>query len=111
MAILTEKKTWRRELSPEAERIKNLPRLTDQEKANVRRAIHFLRARYGTPSRLAEAMGITEANLEKLRSPSRPQTPRLAVIVARVAGVDVGDVISGAWPSECPTCGGPVRLC
>jgi hypothetical protein len=35
----------------------------------------------------------------------RAPTMRVAMLVAFVARVEVDDVLAGAWPAVCPTCG------
>jgi DNA-binding phage protein len=114
MAILTKKQIRRRPRSAK----RQIESLNDEERRNVRRALHWLRAVHGHDE-LARAMGISPAMLYKAGTPSRKQTPRLALVLSRIAGVAVGDVISGAWPvaayprprvkvaipEACPHCG------
>ncbi len=90
MAILSERKTWTRERTPFAKLRKSRATLTP-EQANVRRALSKLVRKHGTFARLAAHMGMSIHGLMKARSPSRPQTPRLALIVARVAECSVDD--------------------
>ena len=99
MSILEEKQTWRR---PEAERRRPPNTLSQGQRDNVRRGLDSLRMRYGR-SGLAAQMGLTYNGMRKTLK--RPPTMRVAVLVAFVAGVSVDDMLSGAWPSVCPTCG------
>lgn len=104
MTILTKPKVWR------ADRPVNETRrssdLTPAERENLRAALRFLRVRLGGCAKLAEAM---RANVQTLQSATRPRRSLgagLALRAARVAGVPVEDVLSGAWPGErCPHCG------
>jgi hypothetical protein len=106
MSILTEKVTWRREPSAKQRQKRTRETLTAAQQANVRRAISALRLRYGSAKVLAGMMGISAAAFWKARAPSRQQSPRLALVVARVACVSVDDVLTGAWPAVCQHCGG-----
>jgi hypothetical protein len=51
-------------------------------------------------SGLATRMGLTYDGMCK--TPKRPPTMRVAVLVADVSGATVDDVLKGAWPSVCP---------
>lgn len=105
MAILTERKIWRRNPEPEPKQLGN--RLTPTERENVRRAIVYLTGRYASLAACVEALGMTEDALKKARSPRRAQTYRLACIVARAANVPVEKILGGLWPGDqCPHCGG-----
>ena len=79
--------------------------LSAEERVHARRALLFLAER-SAPARLAEALGLSVVALQKARAPSRVVGRRLAARVASVAGVDLADVLSGAWPGDlCPRCG------
>jgi len=106
MGILTEKQTWRR--NPEAtRRTISSNRLTHEERENVRRAVVFLCGRYRTVAEREAVLGMSQAVLTKARSTKRPQTYRIACIVARAAGVPVEKILTGLWPGDrCPHCGG-----
>ena len=108
MTILTEKKTWTRERSPTAQHRKDRATLTPEQQANMRRALRHLVKRHGTRARLAAAMGMSIHGFAKARTPCRPQSPRLAVIVARVAVCSVDDILTAKWPPPvtCPRCKG-----
>ena len=71
--------------------------LSAEERVHARRALLFLAER-SAPARLAEALGLTVVALQKARAPTRVVGRRLAARVASVAGVDLADVLSGAWP-------------
>lgn len=105
MAILTERVTWRREASPKRAR----SGMTREAQANVMAALRVLCRRFGSWAALAEAMGTTKATLQTVRSPvgSRRIGAGLALRAARVAGVPVDDILTGAWPrpGACPCCG------
>lgn len=104
MAILRRRETWKREQT-EAMVRRQLGTLTIEEQSNVRKAIRALRVRLGSNALLAEAMGMSSGALHHAAVPSERPSACLAMRVARVAGVPVGDVLSGAWPGRCPACG------
>ena len=68
----------------------------------MRRGLSSLLLRYGRAG-LAKRMGLTYEGMRKTLK--RAPTRRVAVLVALVAGVGIDDVVSGAWPGVCPTCG------
>jgi hypothetical protein len=83
--------------------------LTHEEQQNVRRALGFLRSKLGSGTKLAKALNVHPTMLEKmipLTGRSKPQAG-LALRAARLAGVPVEDLLSGAWPpdGQCPYCG------
>jgi hypothetical protein len=104
MAILKERKVWRRPRA--ANRTKRSTDLTPEEQANVRVALRFLRVRLGGWPKLAEAIGASWATLRD-RAYGRTVSGGLALRVARAAGAPIEDVLSGAWPpaERCPHCG------
>ncbi|HEY3806081.1 MAG TPA: hypothetical protein VGL61_25940 [Kofleriaceae bacterium] len=108
MAVLTERKKWKREPSEFAKLRASRQKLTETEQANVRRACTVLGRRYGSFKRLCEAMGMSVYGLMKARTPKRGQSPKLALAVSRVAGCSVDDVLTGKWPPPivCPCCNG-----
>ncbi len=106
MTVLTSKRIWRRdpEPAPKPRQLGNW--LNPTERENVRRAVVYLAGRYATLEAFAAALGITRDGVFKARS-RRPQTYRLACLVARCAGVSPESVVSGSWPGDrCPHCGG-----
>jgi hypothetical protein len=104
MAILRERTVWRK--SRPANEVRRSTDLTTQEQANARAALRFLAKRLGDTSKLAKAMG---AHRETVQRPVRGGvvTAGIALRAARVAGVPLEDVLSGAWPEagSCPHCG------
>lgn len=80
--------------------------LTPEEQANVRRALHVLRRRLGSYEALAKAMRANGRTLEQYGSKAAPSAG-IAIRLARLAGVPVDDVLTGAWPvaGACPHCG------
>jgi len=83
--------------------------LTDKEQRAVRLALKFLRVRAGAWKGLAKALRYEEHSLQKAATGKRPISPTLALRAARLAGVGMDDVLSGAWLSGrvCPHCGHP----
>ena len=76
--------------------------MTPEEQTNVRAALRFLRARFGGWLVLARTLGVSKSTAK------RPNPgPVLAFRVARLAGVGVDAVLSGAFPAPgtCPNCG------
>jgi hypothetical protein len=102
MPILTTKQTWSRK----PRRLRGRGTTSLEERANIRKALLFLAARYTSPDRLAEALGLSRDALWKARSPRHPPSVRLAALVARAEVVNLEDVLTGAWPGDsCPKCG------
>lgn len=106
MAILRERKVWKREKST-TRKWRGLDYLTAEQEANVRRAVDVLRIRLGSLPAVAAAMGTTRASLEHMLGARGKITAGLAVHAARLAGVPVDDVLTGAFPKPgaCPMCG------
>jgi hypothetical protein len=109
MAILTTKQTWKRTPNPKARKSRReLNRLLPVEEERVRRAMRVLHVRYGNWTRVSEALGHHRVTVERvLNIRRRTATLAFAMRVARLLGVSLGDVLSGAWPKsgECPICG------
>jgi len=86
------------------------PPLTDQEQANVRRAIRYLHGRLGTWIAVARAVRIKRATVRRVRDGGRVR-PYVAGKVARVVAVAVEDLKAGKYPPKgaCPRCGHPDR--
>jgi hypothetical protein len=80
--------------------------LTEQEQANVRRAIRYLRARLGTWVAVARAVRIKRATVRRVRDGGRVR-PYVAGRVARAASVSIADLTAGKYPDAeiCPHCG------
>lgn len=112
MAVLAERKVWRRER--EAKSTARLNRLASNEEENVLAALRLLRARRGSWALVARAMGVTKRQLSAYRNGELRPSAGLAVRVARIASVSVDDVLSGefATPQRCAACGQflPVRV-
>lgn len=99
MSILEAKQVWRRR---EADRKRLRHKLSQEQRDNVRRGLSSLLLRSGRAD-LAKRMGLTREGM--CMTIRRPPTRRVAVLIAFVAGVSIDDVVTGAWPSVCPTCG------
>jgi hypothetical protein len=102
MTILRERLVWR---APRTKPSPTAP-LSPSEAANVRAALRALRRIYGSNGALARALGCcrgTVSQAGKRRFPSAS----LAVRVARLANVPLGDVLAGRFPrpGACPLCG------
>jgi hypothetical protein len=96
---------WRKEPNPNLLREKN--RLLPVEEENVRRAMTVLHLRFGNWTRVAKAIGAHRVTVERVLNIRRRATPAFAMRVARLLGVPLGDVLSGAFPAEnqCAFCG------
>jgi hypothetical protein len=105
MAVLTERKTWRRDRP--ANETRRSSDLTPEEQKNVKAALRFLAKRHGTKRILAAAMGAAFATVATAMEPHRAVSAGIAIRAARVAGVLLEDVLAGRWPSAgaCPYCG------
>lgn len=105
MTILTAKQAWRRNPIPERKWGRSF--LTEREQTNVRRAVKAL-VRRGNLTKLCADAGISRGALAKASQPSRRPSPRIALAVAKIAGVAFDDILTGAWPvaTTCPRCGG-----
>ena len=103
--ILTEPKRWARPRDPAKPRRSS--DLTPEEQANAKRALRLLRLRYGTMAKLAEALSANPETVREAASKRGRPSAGLALRAARLAGVPLEDVLSGAWPKQgsCPHCG------
>lgn len=106
MPILTAKQVWKKPVDPRS-RVKVLNRLDPVEEERVRRAMEFLRLRYGNWNGVAKAMGYHRVTIERVLNLRRTATAAFALRVAKQLGVTLGHVLSGARPKagECPMCG------
>lgn len=103
MSILTEKRTWKRKRPPERF---NYRKLTPTQSANVRRVLAHLTIEMGGRRNVAAALNVSLSLLEKATSPGRGPGVRHALMVARLAGVGVDDVVAGRWKRHaCERCG------
>jgi transcriptional regulator with XRE-family HTH domain len=113
MAILRERKVWRRADRdlPERKRL-NPNRLRDGEVTYVRAALDVLQIRCGSLRKLAEVMQIGRMRVTRVASGSRRPDVAFAVRLARVAGVPVEDITQGRFvrSGACPMCGKPAAL-
>jgi hypothetical protein len=105
MGILREPKVWRRERP--ANETHRSHDLTPEEHANVRTALRFLRTRSGGGTKLAAALRVNAGTLKLACMTRGRPSAALAIRAARLAGVAIEDVLSGAWPpaGACPHCG------
>jgi hypothetical protein len=101
MTVLTKREVWRRS-APLA--LPDRADLTPDERANLARALLFLRVRAGSWAKLAGALRVNPRTLERATGARARGTASLAL---RVAGVSVEAVLGGAWPPEgaCAHCG------
>lgn len=104
MAILTERKAWRR---PKTAAARPTEKLTAEEQANVRAALLYLRDRLGGWRKLAVAMGVTYDAISRRNKRGRTVSAAWAIRAARLLRAPVEDVLAGKWPPlwTCPTCG------
>jgi hypothetical protein len=103
MTVLVKREVWRR---PKLLAPGRTPELTDEERENVRTALRFLRVRHGSSRKLAAALGVNFTMLKRTAGPGGRPGAALALRAARLAGISVEDVLSGAWPGDrCPHCG------
>lgn len=104
MAILRARVAWTKPRPPNETR--RTSDLTPEEQANVRKAIHVLRRRIGSYEALAKALRVNLKTLAGYGSKRAPSAG-IAIRAARLAGVPVDDVLTGAWPvpGSCPHCG------
>lgn len=102
MVILRERQVWRRPCTETSRE----PALPPTEQANVKAAIRLLRHQLD-PDQLARALKITRLALKHTTERRRPASAKLALRVARVAGVPLEEILSGAWrpTGVCPVCG------
>lgn len=106
MTILRETIRWGR--------MKNEPRrtnpLTPEEMVFAKYALRTVRASYGSAERLGEVLGMSRTTIAQAAGKGRV-SPELAFRIATVAGVRLGDILTGKWPKPriCPTCGQPAR--
>jgi hypothetical protein len=108
MAILTTKQIWKREPNPRGRKSRaELNRLLPVEEQRVRRAMRVLHVRYRNWSAVSRALGYHRVTVERVLNIRRTATPAFAMRVARLLGVSLGEVLSGAWPKagECLMCG------
>jgi hypothetical protein len=108
MAVLTERKSWRRPSPPKGSDRGAV--LTNEERGHVAAALVFLKRRHGSWGELATVLDMREATLAGGATSPRRIGPGIALRVAALAQVPAGDVLAGRWPAPgtCPLCGGHV---
>lgn len=78
----------------------------EKEQKNVRTALRFLRLRIGAWEPLAKALRYEMDSVEKMVNGRRAVTARMALRVARIAGVSIDDLLEGRYlQGACPHCG------
>lgn len=107
MSILRERQVWKRAAELPKRQTARMNELTREEQANVRHALAVLRVRHGSFKEVAAVMGVNRNHLTEMANGNEKPGAGLAIRVARVAGVPVDDVLSGAFPrpGSCPMCG------
>jgi hypothetical protein len=104
MAVLRERKVWRKPKAPKSLRAVELDAVQCD---NVLAALFTVRERFRGWSTLARALGMPPLALYRvIRGEAAPEAG-LGVGIARIADVSPGEVISGefAKPRRCPLCG------
>jgi hypothetical protein len=81
--------------------------LTEEEQERVRAAMRFLHVRVGAWKTLAGALGFKPRQVIKVKGRFKAVSPKMAIRVAKLAGVPVDDVLTGKFPppGTCPHCG------
>jgi hypothetical protein len=104
MAVLAHPKTWQRPAA--IVRVRPVD-LTPEERANLARALRFLRVRAGSGAKLAALLGVARQTTDRAMGKRAAGGAFLALRAARLAGVPVEAVLGGAWPPEgaCAHCG------
>lgn len=102
--ILVERTSWKR---PKPANPRYTSDLTEDEIANVKRAIRVLRSRFGSYAKLAEALRAKPATIKESVHRNGKPSVGLALRASRVAGVGIEELLSGTWPKpgSCPMCG------
>jgi hypothetical protein len=105
MAILREATVWKK--PQPADETRRSSDLTPDEHARVRTALRFLRVRQGGTVKLAKALRVNVASIQRGCGGDGKPSAGLALRAARLAGVPVEDILTGAWPEPgtCPHCG------
>ena len=105
MGILYERKSWSKSRPPNTTR--RSTDLTAEEQTNAKAALRFLTTRHGSVRQLAEVMSAKARTVRAALEARGRVSAGLALRAAKVAGVPLEDVLSGAWPppGACPHCG------
>ena len=87
-------------------RLGRMSDFTAQEQEHIRRALRFLRIRSGGWGPLAKALRLTASTINHMAGREKVSA-RLALRLARFAGIPVEDMMAGKYPPEgtCPHCG------
>jgi hypothetical protein len=107
MTILHRKTVWRKSVPTKRQYELRVNRLTPDEQANVRFVLRWLRVRYGSWAAMSTAMKTDPKAVENALSKRRGIGAGLALRVARLAGAQIEDVLTGRFPKPgmCPMCG------
>jgi hypothetical protein len=97
MAILRERQVWRKHPAAPPKRYK----LTPEEQARVKLAMHVLRVRLGGWAEVAAATGYTYKAVTLASSPRVKVSGSMALRVAGAAGMPLEAMLAGC----CPMCG------
>ncbi len=84
----------------------NAPDLTPNEQENVRKALAFLRARFGGWFQVAKVLRVNDTTVGAMAK-GRTVTPMIAFRIARIVKVGVDDLLAGKFPEPgtCAHCG------
>jgi hypothetical protein len=104
MTILTKPEVWRK--ARPATSTRRSSDLTPEEQQNAKRALRFMRTKLGGVRPLALALKASHKTVSHACCRKGHPGAGMVIRLARVAGVSVEDVLSGAWPANaCPHCG------
>ena len=108
MTILRTRTVWARPKSLAPRRGFSPEDFTPEEQANIKRALRSLKRRLGTWRDVASALGVTYRRVRVASFKNTKPSLAIAFRLARVVGVGLGEILSGAWPAPgtCPMCGG-----
>ena len=103
--VLTAPITWNK-LRP-SDKVRRSSDLTPEEMAYAKVALRVLRLRVGTIRQLATELSANPKTLAAALSKKGKPTAGLMLRAARIAGVPLEEILSGAWPkpNSCPRCG------
>jgi hypothetical protein len=105
VAILRERQRWTKPRPVDKPRRSS--DLTPEEQTHAKAALRQLYRRFGSWTALAEAMQAKTSVVKNAVSKRRHVSAGITLRAARVAGVPLEDILTGAWPKpgSCPTCG------
>ena len=87
--------------------------LSEQEQANVRRALRHLQLVLGSLAALAKAMDVPYQSVRHAMVERRNPSAALAYRAALAAGVPMESIVKGLWPvrlTVCPMCSRKVGI-